>query len=289
MTDMKSRPLLHRPTVHAGLEIAAWAVYARYRELASSPGWFLLDVFIPVITAAVPILLGRASGGADAATNFRQRAGTSNYTAFLLIGANTFLMTLRAFWDIGLWLRKEQQTGTLESLYTTPADRRWILVGLATFNLARGLVNFALSFVLGCLMFSVNPLQGNYLIAIAFLCVGVIPLYALSLFYGALVLRLKETNALIQIAQSLLTLAMGIYYPVTVLPPLARALALLVPPTWMTNGMRAALLDTGYLLGAWPRDLAVLAAMCLVGPALAFGIFRRTERSLQRGAGMGEF
>jgi ABC-2 type transport system permease protein len=289
MTGMELHPSLPHPTVRVGLEIAAWAIYARYRELASYPGWFLLDVFIPIVTAAIPILLGRATGGADAATNFAQRAGTSNYAAFLLIGANTFLMTLRAFWDIGLWLRKEQQTGTLESLYTTPADRRWILAGLAAFNLARGLVNFFLSYLLGCLVFSVNPLQGNYVIAIAFLCVGVIPLYALSLLYGALVLRLKETNALIQIAQSLLTLAMGIYYPVTVLPPLARALALLVPPTWMTNGMRAALLDTGYLLGAWPLDLAVLAAMCLIGPPLAFTIFRRTERSLQRGAGMGEF
>ena len=191
--DMKSHPPLPRSTARAGLEIAAWAVYARYRELAGYPGWFLLDIFIPIITAAVPILLGRAAGGADAATNFSQRAGTSNYAAFLLIGANTFLMTLRAFWDIGLWLRKEQQTGTLESLYTTPADRRWILVGLATFNLIRGLVNFALSFVLGCLVFSVNPRQGNYVLALAFLCVGVIPLYALSLFYGALVLRLKDS------------------------------------------------------------------------------------------------
>ena len=149
--------------------------------------------------------------------------GTANYAAFLLIGANTFLMTLRAFWDIGLWLRKEQQTGTLESLYVTPADRRWLLVGLAAFNLARGLINFGLSFTLGCLVFAVNPLQGNWLVAIVFLCVGVTPLYALSLIYGAIVLRLKETNALIQIAQSVLTLAMGIYYPITVLPPLARA------------------------------------------------------------------
>jgi ABC-2 type transport system permease protein len=249
----------------------------------------LLDVFIPIVIAAVPILLGRAVGGAEAQMNFAQRAGTTNYPAFLLIGANTFLLTLRSFWDMGLWLRKEQQTGTLESLYTTPADRRWILAGLAAFNLARGLVNFMFSFLLGCWLFAVNPLQGNYLMALVFLAVGVIPLYALSLLYGAVVLRLKETNALIQIAQSLLTLAMGIYYPVTVLPPLARLFALMAPPTWMTNGMRAGLLGTGYLLGAWPRDLAVLVGMCLIGPPLALAILRRTERSLQRGAGVGEF
>jgi ABC-2 type transport system permease protein len=271
------------------LNIAAWSAYSRYRELASYPGWFLLDVFIPIIIAAIPILLGRAVGGAEAQTNFAQRAGTANYPAFLLIGANTFLMTLRSFWDMGLWLRKEQQTGTLESLYTTPADRSWILAGLAAFNLARGLFNFLLSYLIGGWVLAVNPLQGDYAIALMFLVVGVIPLYALSVLYGALVLRLKETNALIQIAQSLLTLAMGIYYPIAVLPPLARWFAMLVPPTWMTNGMRASLLGIGYLLGAWPRDLAVLVGMCLIGPPIALAVLRRTEKSLQRNAGLGEF
>ena len=275
--------------LRSNIEIARWAAYARYRELASYPGWFLLDVFLPIIIAAIPILLGRAVGGAGAADNFAQRVGTVHYPAFLLIGANTFLMTLRSFWDLGLWLRKEQMTGTLESLYTTPADRGWILAGLSAFNLARGLLNFLASFLLGCWLFAVNPLRGNYLIAITFLIAGVIPLYALSLLYGALVLRLKETGALIQIAQSLLSLAMGIYYPITALPALARYAAMLVPPTWMTNGMRAALLDTGYLLGAWPRDLAVLAGMCLIGPPLALAVLRRTEKSLQRHAGLGEF
>jgi ABC-2 type transport system permease protein len=286
---MDSRPVFHTPTLRARAELAAWAAYARYRELARYPGWFLLDVFIPIIIAAVPILLGRAAGGAGAASHFLQRSGTANYAGFLLIGANTFLMTLRAFWDLGLWLRNEQQTGTLETLYLAPADRGWLLLGLAVFNLARGLVNLALSFALGCWVFGVNPLRGDWLVALLFLCAGVTPLYALSLLYGALVLRLKETNALIQIAQSLLSLAMGIYYPVTVLPAAAQWLALLVPPMWMTHGVRAALLDTGYLLGAWPRDVAVLLGMCLIGPPLALRVFRRTERALRRQAGVGEF
>jgi ABC-2 type transport system permease protein len=276
-------------SLRARFDIARWAAYARYRELASYPGWFLLDLLIPIVVAAIPILLGRAVSGANVGANFALHAGTSNYAAFFLIGANAFLMTLRSFWDMGLWLRNEQQTGTLEALYTTPADKSWILAGLAAFNLVRGLVNFLLSFLLGCVILGVNPLQGRYGLAILFLVSGVIPLYALSLLYGALVLRLKETDALTQIAQSVLTLGMGIYYPIGVLPPLARAAAMLLPPTWMTNGMRAALLDTSYLLGAWPRDLAVLMAMCLVGPPMALAVLRRTEKSLQRNAGLGEF
>jgi len=276
-------------TLRACLNIAAWSAYARYRTLASYPGWFLLDVFIPIIIAAVPILLGRAVGGAETQINFAQRVGTANYPAFLLIGANTFMMTLYSLWDMGLWLRKEQQTGTLESLYLTPAGRGWILAGVAAFHLIRGLINFVLSYFVGCWVFGINPLQGNYAIAFVFLAAGMLPFYAVSIVYGAVVLRFKETNSLVRIAQSLLTLAMGIYYPVTVLPPLARALALLLPPTWTTNGIRAALLDTSYLLGAWPRDVAVLVGMCLIGPPLALSLLRRTERSLQRGAGVGEF
>ncbi len=281
-------PLPCQPTLRGSLAIARWSMYARTRELASYPGWFLLDAFIPILITAVPILLSRTNEGASV-DYFLAQAGTSEYAAFLLIGANTFLLTLRAFWDLGLWLRKEQQTGTYEALYLTPADRRWVFVGLAAFNLLRGLVNLILSFALGCLVFRINPLQGNSLVALAFLSLGVIPLYAFSLLYGLVVLRFKETDALIQIAQVVLSLAVGIYYPITILPRLAQAAALLFPPTWITLDIRAALLGTAYLLGSWPKDLAVLAAMALIGPPLAFAALRRTENNLQRGSGLGQF
>lgn len=285
---MPSLPV-YQKTTRAHLRIATWAIYARYREMASFPGWFLLDALIPLIITTVPILLSRAADVDQPALHFASRAGTQEYAAFLLIGANTFLLTLRAFWDMGLWLRKEQQTGTLEALYTTPADRRWLLVGLAVFNLARGLVNLMLSFAIGCLLFSINPFHRDYVLALAFLIVGVVPLYALSLLYGVLVLRLKETDALIQIAQVVLTLALGIYYPVTALPLLAKVVALLFPPTWMNHGLRGALLGTGYLMQSWAGDLAILAGMALFGLPLAFSALRRAERIMQRGSGVGQF
>ena len=70
--------------------------------------------------------------------------------AFLLVGANVFLLTLRAFWDIGLWLENEVRSGTLDLLSLAPFDRRWVVTGIALFNLARGLVIFFLSFAAGC-------------------------------------------------------------------------------------------------------------------------------------------
>lgn len=284
-----SPPSTPRPVLRARLDLATWAFYARYRVLAGLPGWFLLDALIPVISTAVPIFLGQVVGGGSAAANFAAHTGTQEYAVFLLVGSNVFLLTLRAMWDLGLWLRNEQQAGTLEILYTTPADRRWILVGLAAFNLARGLVNLALSLLIGWWVFQI-PLGGRgYVLAVVFLGVGVIPLYAFSLLYGVLVLHLKETSALIQVAQAILTLAMGVSYPITMLPALAQVLALLLPPTWIAYDLRAALLGTSYRLGAWPADLGVLLAMALIGPPLAFALLQRSERRLRAGPGLGEF
>jgi ABC-2 type transport system permease protein len=271
------------------MSLIFWAAYARYRELAGYPGWFVLDAAIPIAIAAIAMLLGQAAGGPLAQERFAQQTGTRETAAFLLIGANVFLLTLRAFWDLGLWLRKEQQAGTLEALYVTPADRGWLVAGVALFNLARGLFNLVLSFGIGCLLFGINPLGRNYGLALVFLAAGTLPLYALSLLYGCLVLRYKESDALIQVAQVALTLLTGVYYPISALPAALRAAALLVPPAWLANGLRAALLDSAYLLGSWPADLAVLACMALLGPPLALAALRRAEGSLRRGAGMGQW
>ncbi|RPJ44571.1 MAG: ABC transporter permease, partial [Chloroflexi bacterium] len=214
--------------------------------------------------------------------------GTPEYAAFLLVGANVFLLTLRAFWDIGLWLENESQSGTLDLISLAPFDRRWVVTGIALFNLARGVLVFFLSFVVGCVLFKINPFEGSLPLAVIFLLAGAVPLYALSLLYGALVLRFKESGALVQIAQSLLAVLMGLYYPISVLPPLLRAAALLSPPTWIAQDMRAALLGTGYLLAAWPRDLAVLLGMSLLIPTLANATLRRAERDLRRRGGLGE-
>ena len=82
---------------------------------------------------------------------------------------------------------------------------------------------------------------------------------------------------------------MGIFFPVAVFPPLMRALALLFPPTWMTNGVRSALLGVGFFFGSWYRDLAVLWAFLLVAPFLSYWVFSRTEVAIRKNEGVGQY
>jgi len=261
----------------------------RLTNISRYPGQVAMEVVIPIVFAAMPMLLGRASGGDQAAANFAANTGTANYVAFMLIGANVFTIVSGAFWHIAYWLRFEQETGTLEAVYLTPTSSLTLLSGVALYSAIRSVGSSLIAYLVGCLIFQVNPFQGNVLLALAFVAVGLIPLYGLSMLFGAVVLKVKESNALIGLMQWVVSFLMGIFFPVAILPPAIRIVALLFPPTWMTNGVRSALLGVGYFFGAWYLDMAVLWAFMLFAPLFGFWVFQRVENNLKKNEGMGQF
>jgi ABC-2 type transport system permease protein len=274
-----------------GRYLAAALAETRLRLINASryPGELFIEIVVPTILASMPILLGQAAAGADAAANFAAKTGTTNYVAYLLIGSNVFVLVTRAFWDIAYWLRFEQEIGTLEAIYLTPTNSLTLASGVAIYSAVRGLLTTSLAYLLGCLVFWVNPLQGDVLLAVIFIFVGLTPLYGVAFLFGALVLKVKEINALIGLMQWLVSFLMGIFFPVAVLPPLARAVALAFPPTWMTNGVRSALLGVGFFFESWYLDLAVLGGFLLFTPLFSAWVFRQVEQGLRRNQGVGEF
>jgi ABC-2 type transport system permease protein len=270
---------------------AAWAqAWVRLLNISRYPGQIALEILMPILFATMPMLLARATGsGAAAATNFAANTGTRNYVAYLLIGSNVFILVTRAFWDVAYWLRYEQSTGTLETVSMAPVDKLTLAAGVALYSTVRSLLAGTAAYTIGCLLFGVNPLQGDVLLAGAFVLLGLVPLYGLSLLFGALVLRFKETNSLVNLLQWGASFLMGVYYPVTVLPRFLRAAAMLFPPTWVIQGARAAMLGLAYYLGHWYLDLAVLGVFLVAFPLLGAWVFRATERGLRRKAGIGDF
>ena len=278
-----------RPMWHNYLDVMLAVAMAQLKILSRYPGRIATDITFPIVFATTPILLGRSLTEVLGNQAFTTNTGTPNYVAYMLIGSNVFFIVISALWNIGLWMRQEQLTGTLEALYLTPVARFWLLAGVSMYGIVRNLLAFAISFVFGCLIFGANPLHGHILLAVGFLVLGIVPLYGISLMFGALVLRFKEADAMLRIAQWLVSLLMGVYFPVTVFPPFLRWVALAFPPTWMNNGVRAALLGVGWFFEAWYADLAVLGAFAVVVPVIGHAIFRRVEHSLQRHEGIGMF
>lgn len=277
------------PTLSQNLSAALAETRLRMINISRYPGQMVMEIIIPIVFAAMPMLLGRATAGADAGANFEANTGTANYVAFLLIGSNVFTIVSSAFWHVAYWLRFEQETGTLESVYLTPTSSRTLAAGVALYSVTRGLASSLVAYVIGCLVFRVNPFQGDVLLALAFIVVGLLPLYGMAMLFGALVLKVKESNSVVGLMQWVVSFLMGIFFPVAVLPPLVRALALAFPPTWMVNGVRSALLGVGYFFGAWYLDMAVLWAFLFLAPLLGFWAFHRVETNVKANEGMGQF
>jgi ABC-2 type transport system permease protein len=260
----------------------------RLTTITRYPGQLVMDIFIPIVFAYMPILLGRASGSNPEAT-FYANTGTSNYITYMLIGSSIFTLVSFAFWHVAYWLRWEQEAGTLEALYLAPTHRIWVLAGTALYSCLRGMFSALAAYLIGSLIMDVNPFQGKVLLALVFILVGLIPLYSLTLLYGAVILKVKEANSLVNLMQWGVSFFMGIFFPIAIFPPMLKAIALLFPPTWMTNGVRSALLGVGFFFQTWYYDLAVLWGFVLITPFLGYWVFNRTEISVRRNEGVGQF
>ncbi|MFQ5976869.1 MAG: ABC transporter permease [Candidatus Heimdallarchaeota archaeon] len=278
----------------ANLSIA-WAVFiARMRTIRRYKGFLIMEILLPTLFAALPILLGNAIAGSSkqAAANFQDHTKTASYVAYMIIGANVFMMVSGAMWNFGMWMRREQQTGTLESLLLSPASKAAILSGTALYISIRTSISFFIAFIFGCLAFGV-PLEeifaGNILLALIFIYIGMIPVYGLSFLFGALIMEIKEASSLVNLLQWVISLLMGIFFPITILPSWLQFVAKIFPPSWMNNDVRSSLLDLSYFMGSWYLDLAVLFAFCLILPMVGLWIFSRAEKHVKRNQGLGQF
>ncbi len=280
---------LSQPSWRANLDVMRTVLIARLKVISRYKGALLMDTFLPIVFAAMPILIGVTVGGAAASDNFLQNTGTANFKLYMLIGSSTFMVVSMMLWLVGYWVRREMETGTLESIYLAPAKQLYILSGVTLYALLRTLVAFITALMLGSLIFGVNPLEGNVLAALGFLSLGLIPLWGLSMLFGALVMKLKEANSVINVMTWVVSFLMGVYFPITFFPPFLQWVALAFPPTVMNDAMRAMMLNISTFFGSWYQSLALMLVFALIIPLIGYETFLFTGRRVRKREGVGQY
>lgn len=275
----------------SSLDVVLTVLKARFLIISRYRGSLFMETLLPLVFAALPILIGIsvAGGDASASQNFLENVGTEDYKLYMLLGANVFVVVSIMLWIVGFWIRREMEMGTLESIYLSPAKRLHVVTGVASYAFIRSLIAFIIALALGSLVFGVSPLRGEVLLAITFLTVGLVPLWGMAFLFGALILKIKEANSVIQSLQWVVSFLMGVFFPIAVFPPLLRFIALSFPPTWINQGVRAALLNLSYFFGTWYIHLAVMFVFAAVVPLLGYSVFLSTERRLKRREGVGQY
>jgi ABC-2 type transport system permease protein len=271
-----------------------WSTFVvRIKTISRYKGMLFMDILMPVFFATMPILLGQALAGSisAASANFEQNTGMigANYVAFIIIGANVFATVTTSLWLFGFFIRREQTLGTLEALFMTPAHQISILAGLTLYVEIRSIITFIGGYFFGCLIFNVNPIQGEVLLALFLLLFGLTPIYGLSFLLGALVMKVKQANALLNTLQWVIGIFMGVFFPITVLPITFQIIAYLFPGFWLNYSIQAALMGLEWFFINMYGHLAVLFVFAIACPIFGYWVFAKTESRSKKAEGIGTF
>jgi ABC-2 type transport system permease protein len=251
-----------------------WLHFIRYPLNAA------FGVLEPLIWLTPLLFLGRSFATPEGNTGFAAYAGTADYMAFAVVG-----MTLQGyigsmFWGMGLALKNEMDSGTLESNWLTPSSRFGLLLGTSLFHLlVRTVLNAGL-LALAWMLFGFE-IRGDVLLAAAIAAPMLVALYGFGCGFAALILLMRESNTLIDVSDFLVSVLSGGQFPVTVLPRVLLPISLALPLTYGFDAVRGVLLGARTLLPIGV-EVAILAGFMAVTVPLGFALFTFVERRCRR-------
>jgi ABC-2 type transport system permease protein len=153
------------------------------------------------------------------------------------------------------------------------------LLGMGAFAVLYGVVRTALLFAVVAVFFGLTFPDANFAAALVLLAVASVSFVGIGMMTAVLPLISPEKGAQLGfIAQGLLLVVSGVYYPVEVMPGWMETLAAISPATYALEGIRASILD-GAGLGDELLPLAVLGAVSIPVGLL---VFRAGERYAKR-------
>jgi ABC-2 type transport system permease protein len=156
------------------------------------------------------------------------------------------------------------------------------LLGMGTFAVLYGVVRTAALFVVVALFFGLEFPEAQFASALVLLAVASVSFVGVGMATAVLPLISPEKGAQLGfIAQGLLLVVSGVYYPVDVMPDWMQWLATISPATYALEGIRAAVLD-GAGLGAVWGDLWPLLVIGAVSIPVGLAAFRAGERYAKR-------
>jgi ABC-2 type transport system permease protein len=173
----------------------------------------------------------------------------------------------------------ERWEGTIEYTFMAPLSRAVHLLGMGAFAVLYGVLRTSLLFAVVAVFFGLTFPDANFAAALALLAVASISFVGIGMVTAVLPLISPEKGAQLGfIAQGLLLVVSGVYYPVEVMPEWMEWLAAISPATYALEGIRGAILD-----GAGVGDeLVPLAVLGVVSIPLGLAVFRMGERYAKR-------
>jgi ABC-2 type transport system permease protein len=199
-------------------------------------------------------------------------------TTILLVGAVVWAYLGIIFEILTETVAWERWEGTIEYTFMAPLSRPIHLFGMGLFAIVYGVVRAILLFGVVALFFDLDLSQANFVAALVVLLIASIPFIGIGMMTAVLPLISPEKGTQLGfIAQGLLLVVSGVYYPVDVLPEWMQLLAKISPATYALDGMRDAIVE-GQGLGMMWDEIWPLIVIGFFSIPLGLWVFHRGER-----------
>ena len=199
-------------------------------------------------------------------------------TTILLVGAVVWAYLGIIFEILTETVAWERWEGTIEYTFMAPLSRPIHLFGMGLFAIVYGVVRAVLLFGVVALFFDLDLSHADFVAALVVLLVASIPFIGIGMMTAVLPLISPEKGTQLGfIAQGLLLVVSGVYYPVDVLPEWMQLLATISPATYALDGMRDAIVE-GQGLSTMGDEIWPLIVIGIVSIPLGLEVFRRGER-----------
>jgi ABC-2 type transport system permease protein len=203
-------------------------------------------------------------------------------TTVLLIGAVIWAYLGIIFEILTETVAWERWEGTIEYTFMAPLSRPVHLIGMGLFAIAYGVVRATLIFVVVAAMFGLHMPDANFGTALLLLGIASISFIGIGMMTAVLPLISPEKGTQLGfMAQGIMLVVSGVYYPVSVLPQWMQAISTISPATYALRGIRAAILDGATPADVW-GDIWPLILIGVVAIPLGLWVFRRGEQYAKR-------
>ena len=203
-------------------------------------------------------------------------------TTILLIGAVVWAYLGIIFEILTETVAWERWEGTIEYTFMAPLSRPIHLFGMGLFAIVYGVIRAVLLFAVVALFFHLELANANFAAALVVLVVASISFIGIGMMTAVLPLISPEKGTQLGfVAQGILLVVSGVYYPVSVLPEWMQWLAKISPATYALDGIRDAILNGAGISAMWP-DIWPLILIGIVSVPLGLEVFRRGERYAKR-------
>jgi ABC-2 type transport system permease protein len=210
------------------------------------------------------------------------RIDVNRVTTILLVGAVVWAYLGIIFEILTETVAWERWEGTIEYTFMAPLSRPIHLFGMGLFAIVYGVVRAVLLFGVVALFFDLDLSHADFIAALVVLLVASIPFIGIGMMTAVLPLISPEKGTQLGfIAQGILLVVSGVYYPVDVLPQWMQWLATISPATYALDGMRDAIVE-GQGLNQMGDEIWPLIVIGIVSIPLGLEVFRRGERYAKR-------